>query len=109
MPATSTHKFITWIGFISILHAAYSAAQHRSYLRITEQEFTTLPIDILIQGIISLFIVMYGVLHIAGDFKEIRAVVDLECKTWETTRNLASFQIFNHRGKCLSPDYTPPY
>ncbi|XP_008547255.1 ER membrane protein complex subunit 5 [Microplitis demolitor] len=109
MPATSSHKFITWLGFISILHAAYSAAQHRSYLRITEQEFTTLPIDILIQGIISLFIVMYGVLHIAGDFKEIRAVVELESKTWETTRNLPSFQIFNHRGKCLSPDYIPPY
>jgi len=90
---------------MSILHAAYSAAQHRSYLRITEQEFTTLPIDILIQGIASLFIVMYGVMYIAGDFKEIRAVVDLENKSWETLRNLPSFQVFNHRGRSLSPEY----
>ncbi|KAL6446956.1 hypothetical protein ACFW04_001382 [Cataglyphis niger] len=107
MPATAMHKFITFIGTMSILHAAYSAAQHRSYLRITEQEFTTLPIDILIQGIVSLFIVMYGVMYIAGDFKEIRAVVDLENKSWETLRNLPSFQVFNHRGRSLSPEYIP--
>ncbi|XP_011636305.1 membrane magnesium transporter 1 [Pogonomyrmex barbatus] len=107
MSATVVHKFITFVGFMSILHAAYSAAQHRSYLRITEQEFTTLPIDILIQGIASLFIVMYGVMYIAGDFKEIRAVVDLENKSWETLRNLPSFQVFNHRGRSLSPEYIP--
>ena len=106
MPATTLHRFITLIGLMSILHAAYSAAQHRSYLRITEQEFTTLPIDILIQGIVSLFMVMYGVMYIAGDFKEIRAVVDLENKSWETLRNLPSFHLFNHRGRFLSPQYT---
>lgn len=50
---------------------------------------------------------MYGVMHIAGDFKEIRAVVDLENKSWETLRNQPSFQIFNHRGRCLSPEYQP--
>lgn len=105
MSATTVHKFITFIGLMLILHAAYSAAQHRTYLRITEQEFTTLPIDILIQGIVSLFMVMYGVMYIAGDFKEIRAVVDLENKSWETLRNLPSFQIFNHRGRSLSPYY----
>ncbi|XP_034176808.2 ER membrane protein complex subunit 5 [Osmia lignaria lignaria] len=106
MPTTTLHKFITFIGLMSILHAAYSAAQHRTYLRITEQEFTTLPIDILIQGIVSLFMVMYGVMYIAGDFKEIRAVVDLENKSWETLRNLPSFQMFSHRGRSLSPYYS---
>ncbi|XP_011505857.1 PREDICTED: membrane magnesium transporter 1 [Ceratosolen solmsi marchali] len=105
MVARSVHKLATFLGFLSIFHAAYSAVQHRSYLRITEQEFTTLPIDIIIQGIMSMFAVMYGVMHIAGDFKEIRAVVDLENKSWDTLRNLPSFQIFNHRGKSLSPEY----
>lgn len=62
-------------------------------------------LQILIQGIASLFIVMYGVMYIAGDFKEIRAVVDLENKSWETLRNLPSFQVFNHRGRSLSPEY----
>lgn len=63
----------------------------------------------MIQGVVSLFIVMYGAIYIAGDFKEIRAVVDLENKSWETLRNLPSFQIFNHRGRSLSPEYIQPY
>lgn len=48
---------------------------------------------------------MYGVIYIAGDFKEIRATVELEAKTWETQKNLPSFYIFNHRGKAFSPAY----
>lgn len=50
---------------------------------------------------------MYGIVYVAGDFKEIRATVALESKTWETQRNLPSFYIFNHRGKMLSTTYVP--
>ncbi|XP_014251709.1 membrane magnesium transporter 1 [Cimex lectularius] len=101
------HKTITFVGLFFLFHAAYSAAQHRSYLRITGQEFTSLPLDILLQGIVSLFITMYGVMYIAGEFKEIRATVELQAKSWETQRNLPSFYIFNHRGRVLSPAYIP--
>lgn len=44
---------------------------------------------------------------LAGEFKEIRATVDLETKSWETQRNIASFYTFNHRGKSLSTFYIP--
>lgn len=64
--------------------------------------------QILTQGIVSLFVAMYGIMYIAGDFKEIRATVDLENKSWETVRNIPSFYVFNHRGKALSPNYIPP-
>lgn len=63
--------------------------------------------QIVIQGIVSLFVVMYGVMFIAGDFKEIRATVELENKSWETFRNISSFYTFNHRGKVLSPNFIP--
>ncbi|KAF4531889.1 hypothetical protein B566_EDAN000918 [Ephemera danica] len=106
--ASAMYKFILIVGFLFLFHSAYSAAQHRTYLRLTEQEFDALPIDILTQGIISMFVAMYGVLHIAGEFKEIRATVELEDKSWETLRNNPSFYVFNHRGKALSPDYMPP-
>lgn len=66
-----------------------------------------LILQIITQGIASLFVVMYSVMYIAGDFKEIRATVDLESKSWETLRNLPSFQVFNHRGRSLSPQYLP--
>lgn len=46
-------------------------------------------------------------MHVAGEFKEIRATVDLETKSWETQRNIASFYTFGHRGKSLSAYYVP--
>lgn len=36
-----------------------------------------------------------------GNFKEIRATIDLQAKSWETLVNLPSFYSFNHRGKTL--------
>ncbi|GJQ70055.1 hypothetical protein Trydic_g22536 [Trypoxylus dichotomus] len=107
MSATTFHRLILTLGFLSLFHAAYSAAQHRSYLRLNELEFTGLPLDITIQTIASFFVIMYGVLYIAGDFKEIKASADLENKTWETFRNISSFYMFNHRGKAFSPNYKP--
>ncbi|XP_035774194.1 membrane magnesium transporter 1-like [Anopheles albimanus] len=95
------------LGFLSLLHAAYSAAQHRAYLRITEQEFTQLPIDIVFQAIASLLLIIYNILQVVGEFKEIRAAVDLQAKSWETLSNIPSFYTFNHRGKALSPFYEP--
>ncbi|CAG2061915.1 unnamed protein product, partial [Timema podura] len=138
MATTFVYKTILIFGFLSLFHSAYSAAQHRSYLRITEQEFVSLPVDIrcfttylsygfgtdpnknieraqylscsqiLVQGIISLFLTMYGLMFISGEFKEIRATVDLETKSWETLRNIPSFYVFSHRGRALSPNYVPP-
>ncbi|XP_063615581.1 ER membrane protein complex subunit 5-like [Penaeus indicus] len=95
-------------GIISLFHAGYSAAQHRTYMRVTEQEFISLPSDIGVQGLLSLLLAMYGILHIAGDFKEIRANVQLQHKSWETVGNRPTFYTFAHRGRALSPNYSPP-
>lgn len=77
-------------------------------MRITEQEYTSLPTDIGVQGLMSLLLTMYGILHIAGDFKEIRANVQLQNKSWETVGNRPTFYTFAHRGRALSPNYIPP-
>jgi len=95
------YRQIFAVGILFLFHSAYSAAQHRSYLRITEQEFNGLPFDIIVQGVISLFMSMYGILHLSGDFKEVRAIKELEFRIWETTNNIPSFYVFNHRGKTL--------
>lgn len=73
----------------------------RSYLRLTEQEFTSLPADVLVrnkslhyetflnncvtlqivlQTIFSLLLAVFGVTMIAGEFKEIRSNIDLQKK-----------------------------
>ncbi|XP_066256978.1 ER membrane protein complex subunit 5 [Euwallacea similis] len=96
------HKLVLIIGFVSIFHSAYSAAQHRSYLRLNELDFKQLPLDIIIQTIASFFVIMYGVLNVAGDFKEIKASADLDNKSWDTFRNIPSFYTFSHRGRSLA-------
>ncbi|KAL1497133.1 hypothetical protein ABEB36_008140 [Hypothenemus hampei] len=98
-------KIILTIGFFSIFHAALSAVQHRSYLRINELQFTRLPTDIIVQTLISLVIIMYGVLNVAGDFKVIKASAGLDNKSWETFRNITSFYTFSHRGRSIAVDY----
>ncbi|KAB7499479.1 Membrane magnesium transporter 2 [Armadillidium nasatum] len=95
------YKIICLIGLFSLLHTGYSAAEYRATLRVIEQEYSSLPSDILLQGLISLIVMMYGVLYSVGDFKEIRATIQLENKSWETAGNRPSFYSFCHRGRNL--------
>ncbi|KAK3584747.1 hypothetical protein CHS0354_002266 [Potamilus streckersoni] len=95
------HKICVIVGLVALAHAAYSAAQHRAYLRLTEQEFTRLPWDILVQSLASLVLTCYGVVHVAGKFKEICASAELDNKTWDTLSNRQAFYSFNHRGRAL--------
>lgn len=53
-------------------------------------------------------IVIYNLIQVVGNFKEIRATVDMQEKSWDTLGNLPSFYSFNHRGKALSPTYVAP-
>lgn len=102
------HKVFLVVGFLSLFHAAFSAAQHRSFLRLNEEEFTGLPTDIVIQAIISLFIVTAMTVSLVGEFKEIRATVEMQKLTWENSYNNPSFYTFSHRGKVFSKHYRPP-
>ncbi|CAL8269618.1 unnamed protein product [Boreogadus saida] len=43
--ASSFWKGIVGVGLFALAHAAFSAAQHRSYMRLTEKENEMLPID----------------------------------------------------------------
>jgi membrane magnesium transporter 1 len=99
--AATFDKLVVAIGLLSLVHAAYSAAQHRAYLRLTEQEFTTLPADVLIQTIFGLVITCCGIVRVVGKFREIRPIADLETRTWDSMSTHVAFYSFNHRGKKL--------
>src|SRR5437016_2225993 len=98
---STSHKqlpILQWL--VSLVHAAFSAAQYRSHLRLVEKAFSgLLPLDIIIQTVVSLIIVMAGVVSQSGDLKEIRALDDSKYKSIETTTNRPSFYLFNHRGR----------
>lgn len=94
-------KLLVTVGLLFLAHAAYSAAQHRAYIRLTEQEFTTLPADILIQSIAGLVITCLGIVKVVGHFREIKAAADLEKRSWECLANRPSLYSFAHRGRNL--------
>ena len=119
-----------------LIHAAYSVAEWRALSRTsstisaasdgqetalgtdqdpmllhqnTEGE-QTIPLDITIQTFIGFGLAMIGVLQIAGEFKEIRAGIEMGKRTWENAQNRPSFYLYNHRAKAFSPNYpvVPP-
>jgi len=100
---SSIYKTVFIIGLISFLHSGYSAAQHRRFGRITEQEeeFSSLPLDIVVQCLVSWLVTMHAVVHIAGAFKEIRVTKQLEKQSWDQLDNRPSFYTFCHRGRSL--------
>ena len=94
-------KILLTIGLAGLCHAAYSATQHRNYLRLTEHEFTSLPVDILIQTLACLLLCCLGVIRVAAKFRPIQITSEWENKTWDNIGNRTSFYSFNHRGKYL--------
>ncbi|KAA0185095.1 hypothetical protein FBUS_00824 [Fasciolopsis buskii] len=86
------------IGLLGLLHAAYSATQHRSYLRLTEQESDSLPIDIVFQTIVSFGIACIGLIGASGSFKEIEASAEFRDKILELVDSMVSQVLSLGRG-----------
>ncbi|XP_036161983.1 membrane magnesium transporter 1 isoform X2 [Myotis myotis] len=80
--ALSLWKGLVGIGLFALAHAAFSAAQ-------------------LLQTLLAFAVTCYGIVHIAGEFKDMDATSELKNKTFDTLRNHPSFYVFNHRGRVL--------
>lgn len=102
-------KIFLTVGLIGLCHAAYSATQHRSYMRLTETELnvssfakvSSLPLDIVVQTLVSLLLSCFGIIGISTKFRQIKITSEWENKTWDNIANRTSFYSFNHRGKSL--------
>ena len=112
-------KLLLTIGLVGLCHAAYSATQHRNYLRLTESKDTLgqhyyfinqrlPPLDILLQTVLSLALTCAALVPLVARFRPIRVASDWETKTWFNCGNRVSFYSFNHRGQHLSGGPTPP-
>merc|ERR1712243_291899 len=78
------------IGILSLFHAAYSTVQYRTYLKLIEEDFLQVPIDITLQVLISVIMAVVGIVQIAGELKDIHAATELASKSWETLGNRPS-------------------
>ncbi|KAL3531966.1 hypothetical protein ACH5RR_005487 [Cinchona calisaya] len=87
------------IGVLILSHAAYSTIQYRALLKITEEEFSGPPMNVVLELIIGLVLCMWAVLTVPGKFQSILLHSD-ENRVVALPANL-DFMIFNHRGKAI--------
>ncbi|KAH0632535.1 hypothetical protein KY284_035321 [Solanum tuberosum] len=85
------------IGVLILSHATYSTIQYRALLKITEEEFSGPPIDVVIELIVSLALCLWAAMAAPGNFKSIHPQSE-ENRVVALPANL-DFMIFNHRGK----------
>ncbi|XP_073156599.1 membrane magnesium transporter [Henckelia pumila] len=94
--------FVGVLGVLILSHAAYSTIQYRSVLKITEEQFSGPPIDVVIELIGGMVLCMWAALTVPGKFLSIHPHSD-ENRMVALPANL-DFIIFNHRGKAYSLD-----
>ncbi|KAI6229870.1 hypothetical protein M3Y99_01122700 [Aphelenchoides fujianensis] len=87
-------KLVCTLSLSSLAHCAYSAAQHRSYLRLAEQPFVGLPADIVVQTVVSFLLAVVACTVIAGEFQPIRSDQNQK-RSWELIANRPNFYASN--------------
>uniref|UniRef100_I1NAA6 Uncharacterized protein n=1 Tax=Glycine max TaxID=3847 RepID=I1NAA6_SOYBN len=93
------------LGLLILFHAAYSTIQYRGLLKITEEEFSGPPFDVVIELFLGLLLCFWAALTAPGKFLSIHPHSEdnslfLECRIVSLPANL-DFMIFNHRGKAF--------
>ncbi|KAM7521933.1 hypothetical protein LguiA_011835 [Lonicera macranthoides] len=90
------------LGVLILSHAAYSTVQYRTLLKITEDEFTGPPFNVVAELLLGLIFCMWAALTVPGKFLSILPYSD-ENRVVSLPSNL-DFMIFNHRGKAFPTD-----
>ncbi|KAL0728686.1 hypothetical protein Bca4012_024779 [Brassica carinata] len=92
------------LGVLILSHAAYSTIQYRGLLKITEEEFTGPPLNVVLELIVGLALCMWAALTFPGKFLSIHPDSD-ENRAVSLPDN-SDFMIFNHRGRLFPPEIT---
>ncbi|XP_057478765.1 membrane magnesium transporter-like [Actinidia eriantha] len=90
------------LGVLILSHAAYSTIQYRSLLKITEEEFSGPPMNVVVELILGLVFCMWAALSVPGKFFSILPHSE-ENRVVSLPANM-DFVIFNHRGKAFPLD-----
>ncbi|XP_065841234.1 ER membrane protein complex subunit 5-like [Oscarella lobularis] len=97
-------RVIFAVGIVLLLHAAFSAIQHRTFLSLEDRASSGLPLDIILQSLIALTVGSVGLVKWMVNFKDIKADADSTHKTFDTAGNCSSFYSFQHRGQVIYSD-----
>ncbi|KAI9103058.1 magnesium transporter [Phlyctochytrium arcticum] len=89
------------IGAAMLLHAGYSAFEHTSYIKTIHATESHLPLDIIIECLIGLFLSIIGVTLVAGPLKDIDLTREVQKLTMDAMDYRPSFRPVNHRGTVM--------
>ncbi|KAK6943854.1 Membrane magnesium transporter, partial [Dillenia turbinata] len=59
------------LGVLILSHAVYSTIQYRGLLKITEEEFSGPPMDVIVELLLGLILCMWASLTVPGKFRSI--------------------------------------
>ncbi|TPX33760.1 hypothetical protein SmJEL517_g03454 [Synchytrium microbalum] len=94
-------RFLLLSGFIFLLHSGYSAIEHLAYLKSISKQESWLPIDILLECILSLGLCILASVMVSGTLRPIQLEAELSKKPMDHLDHLSSFRTMHHRGKVL--------
>lgn len=91
------HKMGVIASLLLMVHATLCAIQHRSYLKSTQESFTTPPFEIIIQCLVATLGGIWGVLGLKGGMVPIRTTEALSKQTMDALLPGLDFMHFNTR------------
>jgi len=98
-------RFCIFFGFLLLFHSGYSAVQHKTYLKLTEQPFVGLPHDITIECIIGTILCVIGGVLASESPQSIQVTNEFSKKTFDDINTRPDFIIFQHRGRSFLQHY----
>uniref|UniRef100_A0A0D9Y0H5 Uncharacterized protein n=1 Tax=Leersia perrieri TaxID=77586 RepID=A0A0D9Y0H5_9ORYZ len=90
------------LGGALLAHAAYATIQYRAVLKITEEEFSSPPMDVMMQLLLGLALCIWAGLAVPAKFLSVLPHSE-ENRIVSLPANM-DFMTFNHRGRALPSD-----
>ncbi|KAJ1730487.1 hypothetical protein LPJ61_002983 [Coemansia biformis] len=104
----SAAKGIAVAAFLSMLHAGYSAREHLLYCKSIGRHDHSLPVDIVLECLVSLAVMTVALVVGVGKLKPISYEAEMKRYSIDGVFSRPSFQVFNHRGRMLRPTAAQP-
>ncbi|KAI9261394.1 magnesium transporter [Phascolomyces articulosus] len=90
-------KVLALISTLFLAHSAYSTYEHLNYLKAVEQSEAVLPVEIVVECLLSALVTLFGVIISAQPFKNIHLESQMATMTIDKFDTRPSFVGFNHR------------
>ncbi|KAJ2823377.1 hypothetical protein IWW50_003808 [Coemansia erecta] len=89
--------------FVVMLHSGYSAREYLMYSKSIGRQDLSLPIEIVLECLVSLAIMTVALVVGVGKLKPISYEAEMKRYSIDGVFSRPSFQVFNHRGRYLRP------